>query len=57
MNEAEWHEIYKKRMMERTAGDEAFGQMVLETAIEGGDIDYENNPIDAADEELTYWQE
>jgi hypothetical protein len=48
----EWHKAYLKRLIERGV-DEAFAKETLEAGM--SDFDYEWDPADSADEELSCW--
>lgn len=50
----DWQLRYKARLIERGL-DEAFAQETLEAGM--SDFDYDDDPADAADEELSYWSE
>ena len=50
-----WHECYIERLMEKAALTEEQAKDVLEAGM--GDYDYDGNPYDAADDELSYWGE
>lgn len=49
-----WHEAYKKRLIERGL-DEDFALQTLIACTES--FDYNDDPSDAADEELSCWSE
>lgn len=49
-----WHEGYKARLMERGL-DAGFAQTILDAGL--GGFDYDDDPSDAADEELSCWSE
>lgn len=49
-----WHETYKARLVERGL-DAGFARETLEAGMEDHDYDYD--PAEAADEELSYWSE
>jgi hypothetical protein len=49
-----WHEEYKQRLIERGL-DAEFAQATLDAGL--GSFDYDDEPSDAADEELSYWSD
>ncbi len=53
MIEKEWHDKYRARMKEMLICDDKFAEETLQAGM--GDYDYESDPVDAADEELSYW--
>ena len=55
MNKSEWQERYKKRLIESYKIDIELANQSLDAAIEGDLVDYDDNPEDAADEEMSYW--
>ncbi len=54
MNQDEWHDRFVFRLVNKGLDQ----QEALDT-LDGnmGDHDYEDSPEDAADEELSYWEE
>jgi hypothetical protein len=57
MDKLDWHKSYMDRIKERCGAEctDDFAQEVLDAGID--DIDYEDDPIDAADVELSYWSD
>ncbi len=56
----EWHRRYKARLIENGV-DEKFAQETLEAGMggvmEGDGYDYDEDPEDMADSEMSYWEE
>lgn len=52
-NVADWHRMYKDRLIQRLACTEEQAEDILQAGMD--DIDYLDSPIDAADEEVSYW--
>ena len=50
----EWHDAYFKRLVERGI-DPVLAEATLDAGM--GDHDYDDNPSDAADMELSHWSE
>ena len=51
----EWHRRYKARLMEVASIDEKFAQQCLDAGM--GEYDYDDDPEDCADSEMSYWEE
>jgi hypothetical protein len=45
-----WHEAYVNRMIER-----GVNRALAEQTYEAGEHDFSEGPVDAADDELSYW--
>lgn len=52
MNRKEWHMRYKRRLMEAAGLSRGEAQDSLEAGM--GEYDYNNNPEDWADKEISY---
>ncbi len=50
-----WHRKYKDRLIERGGLTEVQAEETLRAAIGSDMIDYEDDPEDCADDEMSYW--
>jgi hypothetical protein len=55
MDKEMWHKAYMERLIEVTKCPVGFAQEALDAGMD--DFDYEDDPKDAADLEISYWSD
>lgn len=55
MDKEEWHKRYKATIKEALGGWEATAEECLQAGM--GNYDYEDNPEEAANMEMSYWDD